>query len=528
MTANDLGQCESVGVSTLVSWALLLVSLSTLGCSSEVPQAAEKAKTGGMTLAIVTPPEAKALWPLPSGWRLVITRARSVAGAGAETALDTEDPAEKPRVEAFAGGVTVLSLVWQDADGALRAKAVTGPAIVEPTTPDREVAVFVAPAGVDARVVTVVAADGEAVAHPGRLGEAVAVVNSGEVYVSGGAAHAGGDPCAGGTTGVPTAAAWRFDPADHTFTALPAMAQPRAYHTASVLPGGTVAWLGGQTSADGGAGKSPATTASVDLLRANQGTVSAAPVGLSQPRGKHCAVVVEGKVVVAGGVGPGAKTIELWDPGLGTLATGTLLQPRSGHRCAYLTDPVSEERTVWLLGGTTQSGAGVPVAVNTIEVWAIDGSKLLSKGTLQMPSGPVSHLAGAVIQSPLGIAIAGGLGGSGGTTPSTEVWFRGLPGAKWTAGGALTVGRACAATVQVGPRLILGGGMTASGLPDATVDIVDFAGVTPKVVANRELALPLAGAAASSMGNGGVLFTGGVALDDKKLVAADRLSWMWP
>lgn len=513
-------KARKIGVAAMFAAAIAALC----GCSEE-PVAETKAESsGGLILTMRPPPEAPALWPLAQGWRLVVTRAKDAVGTGAQVALDTDKPAEAPRVQAFAGELTALDIVLQDGDGAVRARAVTPPLFVEASDDDRPIPAFLAPAGADAKVVTLVGSDGAPVKRSGKLGEALARSGSGELFFTGGAAYNGGHPCSDGAMGEPTDAIERLSPLDHSLAAPTKMSTPRAFHTATALPGGRIALVGGYVTFGRTA---PVTTASVDLLMANQGTVAAAPNGLKTARARHCAVAVGGRLVVAGGDGPGGSSIELWDPGVGTVASATLLRPRRDCRCALVVEPVDEKLQVWLVGGSAASGP-VKATVDSIEVWTVDGSKLLMAGTLAQPAGQVSQLAAAMVLSPRGVLIAGGFGPGGTDAPLGTSWFHPLPGTAWSPGAALSSARGCPTAQLLGDRAFVAGGMAADGQPVATVDVLDVSGGKVKLAASRALPAPRAAAASIATAGRALLFSGGVQRDNNQLVAADRLLWMWP
>ncbi len=520
---------QAVGgfVSSLPRALLLLLWLFTaLSCSDEpAQQQAEEPTTGGIVLRMVPPPETPELWPLPDKWRMIVIRSKGFAGTKSQTALDTASPSDTPRIEPFVGEVTVLTVVLQDENEVMQAKAVTAPAFIDSSAPDREVDAFLAPAGVASRVVTAVSADAKPLLHPGRLGEAVAVTANGEVVLSGGAPYVGGNPCEQSASGAPVDEIWRFDPADHSLTKLPSMASPRSFHTATALSGGVIVLAGGYLSAGSSSAK---TSHTVDLLSINQGTVSTAPNPLKNARARHCAVEVDGRVVLAGGVGPGSNSIELWDPGVGTVAQGTLQQPRRDPRCALVKDPVSEQNQIWLVGGSAGDDGFFQSSVDRIEVWRIDGSKLVNEGVIEQPAGQVSMHVASVLSAPRGVMIAGGFGPSGTSQPLATVWWRPLPSLNWVAGQSLSVARGCAAVAVVGTRALLVGGMTNNGQPADTIDVLQFDAATPRLAAKRSLPAPRAGAHASVLAGGAILLNGGVVMSGGKLVASDRLQWMWP
>lgn|GEM_PF-3039836 len=510
----------------VASLSSLLLGLGAVGCSDGDGGDGDEAKPtkGGVVLVPVVPPEAKTLWPLPAGWKLVVHRDRGAGKGVPESILDVTKADEKVRVEPFAGEVTRFTLTLIDENGALKARAMTAPAFVDQAGPDRTMHAFLAPAGGGAQVVTLVDAEGKPIADSGRLGEAVAVASSGELFFTGGGVYAGGPPCDKGAEGAPTKAIERLDPSTHKRTKVNAsMSQARSFHTATAIGGARVIVAGGYAGP-----KSTGPTKTVDMLRTNQSTIKAAPVPMARTRARHCAAAVDGRVIFAGGDGQGAGRVELWDPGSGPTAETTLVQPRRDAQCAILTDPVNEKVQLWVLGGALSGGGPVKATVDRIEVITIDGSSITPAGFLQMPFGQISLGAIATPLSPRGVLVAGGFGPGGPSDASDAVWWHPLPGTAWATGDKLSIKRGCAAVASFGSRLLLAGGMTPSGEPADTVDVIDADAVKPKLAATRKLPAARAAALATTMHHGGVLLSGGVRFVDKALKPANTLLWMWP
>ena len=185
--------------------------------------------------------------------------------------------------------------------------------------------------------------------------------------------------------GYPDWSAEVYDPASGTWTTTAHLAEPRYYHTATLLSDGKVLVAGGQTG-PGRFGPSIATTELYDpasglwtttgnlaVARANHtatllpnGQVLAAggwnngnnllasaelydpanqtwsPTGNLVARGNHTATLLQdGKVLVAGGSGGafGSARAELYDPASGTwMTTGSLVNGRRDHTATLLSD----------------------------------------------------------------------------------------------------------------------------------------------------------------------------------------------
>jgi len=127
-----------------------------------------------------------------------------------------------------------------------------------------------------------------------------------------------------------------YDPATGEFTETGAMTVPRVYHTATLLADGRVLIAGGQSDAD-----SPDNLASAELYDPASGKFTATG-SMAEPRGWHTATLLaDGRVLIAGGqnqIGSLASA-ELYDPASGTFApAGPMTVPRSGHTATLLTD----------------------------------------------------------------------------------------------------------------------------------------------------------------------------------------------
>jgi RHS repeat-associated protein len=150
----------------------------------------------------------------------------------------------------------------------------------------------------------------------------------------------------------PLATAAIVDARTGATTELPrGMAGARAWHTATTLPDGTVAILGGR----GVAGTIPAP----ELFRPDTGQFEPLVAPIAE-RARHTATLLTGgRVVIAGGVdaaGHGRADAEIWDPRSGavTPVPGGLGAPRSEHDATLMPDG-----TVLLSGGTAGGGGAI-------------------------------------------------------------------------------------------------------------------------------------------------------------------------
>src|SRR2546428_6413179 len=135
-----------------------------------------------------------------------------------------------------------------------------------------------------------------------------------------------------------------YEAATNSWSTIPApLIEPRAGHTASLLPDSRVVLAGGET-----AGR---ISQSIELFDPSTGAFSFAGT-LSMPRARHAAAVLsDGRVLIAGGsfggVAPSGST-DLFDPATKTISAGPeLLTGRAGHTATTL-----RNGNVLIVGGT--------------------------------------------------------------------------------------------------------------------------------------------------------------------------------
>lgn len=201
---------------------------------------------------------------------------------------------------------------------------------------------------------------------------------NGLVLIAGGTSNLDSGISIGGA-GEPTpspdatlASAELYDPATDTYGPTGAMANARAFHTATLLQDGRVLIVGGggSTSSDGGTGiPAPEDIPPPEIYDPATGTFSLTNGNTAIPHAMHTATLLaDGRVLIAGGLtvpepgtaspapdgtssGVASAAAELFDPATGTFAvTGSMTTPRIWDTATLLADG-----RVLFVGGLAES-----------------------------------------------------------------------------------------------------------------------------------------------------------------------------
>lgn len=315
-----------------------------------------------------------------------------------------------------------------------------------------------------------------------------------------------------------------YDPRRGTFTKLPSsLAGPRAFHTASLIPGGRVLLAGGLGPVNGRL--SPLLSAELyDPTQKNFSTYI-----MKKPRYRHAASVVEsGLVLITGGVNEAGESLpyaEVFFPNeRGSNAfqqAPNLKAPRADHASAAVGS------RVFVLGGTDEGKA-----LSSIEVYSLlagTGTFTRTEGAGQLAIGRGNPLA-VPLQTGEGAGLLV-LGAPSGTVTQEQAFdFISTTEAGTTPPGRNVVAvnarkQACAAGFAGGAIVVGGRHPTSDALVDK-VDayLLDFSGGPEgKIVARSGGSLDVARAslACTTLADGSVLVTGGEFLDQGKKKVAE-------
>lgn len=319
----------------------------------------------------------------------------------------------------------------------------------------------------------------------GRVGSTATLLRDGHVLIAGGR----------GSSGT-LASVELYDPATGTFSVTGSMSTPRVGHTATLLPDGRVLVAGGQSSQGVSSEQLPdSNLASAELYDPKTGTFSPTrPMGTEHAY--HTASLLpDGRVLIAGGIGPGAlNTAELFDPATGRFTpTGSMTLARSFQVATVLTDG-----RVLVAGGRDDHGTNLRSA----ELYDPTSGRFSPTGSMSAARRTAALLAdGRVLVL-----------GSAGTTASAEIYDP--SNGSFTQTGAMAQPSYFndAVTLQDG-RVLVTGDLAPPELFDPRSGTFESAGATP--------ADPREQAALVLLADGRVLMAGGWAgLGDPLATAA--------
>jgi hypothetical protein len=257
----------------------------------------------------------------------------------------------------------------------------------------------------------------------------VAELFDGSVLIAGGAAPADGFDWMDPTKLDPIASSAEiYDPGKGTFEMVGTapqqlMSERRAFAAAVALPDGRVAIFGGMKDAT-------QSTSTVDLYDPVSMTFAPSPP-MADSRARHTATLFSsewgGYVLLAGGMGTGSGTWEVWSPADGSVAQGSLAEPRWNHTATLIaaeTDPGVSRDSVLLIGGEGTDGVRSTVEIFDLATQQMDfGTRLLcSNGGLTDPPAvkKTMHAAALVLKRHF-VYVAGGFSDTAHMAPVGDV-----------------------------------------------------------------------------------------------------------
>ena len=306
-----------------------------------------------------------------------------------------------------------------------------------------------------------------------------------------------------------------FDPATGTWSATGSLNAPRTDFVAVTLPDGRVLVTGGLTSVDDPLGN--VAFSSTKLYDPSNGGWSASGllnVARTEPA---AALLADGTVLVAGGAyvdRTGTRVLvsaEIFDPETGTWSrTGDLATARRGAAAIVLVDG-----RVLVVGGLPTGRrlheAAIPEALASAEIFDPGTGQWAAAGSLE--AGRVDFSLVALPDG--GALVAGGFVGPGETLPSpTHLVERLDPRTmQWAPTDPMIVGAASRAAAVLGDgRVLLAGGLETPGYEGDSTAIADaelYDPVTGSWTAGTPLPEPRERASAAALADGSVLLVGG-------------------
>ena len=329
-----------------------------------------------------------------------------------------------------------------------------------------------------------------------RMWHTATLLADGRVLVTGG--QTGGDG-----TELATAAVW--DPATGLFSPTGSMLHARSAAAAVQLSDGRVLIVGGASWANG-------TIAEAEVWDPATGAFSQAGSLAEARRSPTATLLADGRVLVVGGSldwlgNVTAATAEIWDPTTMTFrSAGSLAAARDGHTTTLLQDG-----RVLVVGGTAQVPHGdgtVSAFIATAEVWdpaAMTFSPAGSLGATRMGHAATLLTDGRVL------VVGGGdccftIGTLGDGSDSAEIWDPGTM--TFSPAGTLIHGRSGhTATLMPDGQVLVVGGYDATGYVGDTAELWDPARMTFSPAAS--LSEARIRQTATLLGDGRVLVIGG-------------------
>jgi galactose oxidase-like protein len=311
-------------------------------------------------------------------------------------------------------------------------------------------------------------------------------------------------------TGTPVALAEIFDPLSGSVSVVeePSLRTPRAFHTATLLPGSKVLLAGGQVESV--EGSLPLRSAQVlDLVKR-----TSTEVQLTAARSQHAAAVDSGgRVLLVGGVGAGGTVVaeaEGYEPATGQVFSVSTPVPRVGMSAM----PVQDGRRIAVVGGSDGTSLRPEVLF-----FSFEGGSFVPVGEGAQLRQPRRDAALVPFGGPDRLLYVGGHDSPGGVEDARFLASSELvsPGAAaQVSPGPQVFARSgpCAVALPDGRVMTLGGLRSSSGglVSDSHVELLvpGKDGAAPGLLGLKPLDLPRHQHSCTVLRDGSVLIAGGV------------------
>ncbi|MCC6367402.1 MAG: VCBS repeat-containing protein [Bryobacterales bacterium] len=323
-----------------------------------------------------------------------------------------------------------------------------------------------------------------------RAAHTVTLLRNGKVLVTGGLA-----PQGSGVVTLQTAEL--YDPATRTFLPAGRMQNPRAYHTATLLPDGKVLLAGGMNVAGS---QSPVPVAALEVYDPEQDAFTA--VGTITARNSLTATLLaDGRVLLAGGIpGQGAflNVAEVYQPATHVVA---IVSPMISRR-AFHTATLLRDGRVLMIGGEGTNPEFFHPSTNSFVASPANLPRFDHTATL-LPDDSV--------------LVTGGIS-SQGPEPAGPVIFNPSTGTVASTGAMIVPRAGHTATALADGRVLVLGGRTTAGESLAVSEV--YSPVTRSFTPGPPLATPRVLHTATLFGDGMVLAAGGFR------IAGGAQSWL--
>ena len=306
------------------------------------------------------------------------------------------------------------------------------------------------------------------------------------------------------------------------------LTEPRAGHTATLLPDGQVLLAGGFRLAGAGGIETLSSVELIDPMARTQTFVQDVGLGGARRAFHTASLTLDGRVALIGGEVQSAtaatplRSVAVFNPATRDVQQFNLAEPRTRHAAA-----VDIAGRVLLVGGTGQGGAVLATP---------EGVEPAAGKSFPVPTPlPRVGVSVAVLPDSQRLVVAGGSDGARLVREVQVFAFNGTTFAPTVAGLQLRQGRQSGALApyEVEGKLLVLGGYNTAGVPEPTsrpialTEILDFTGETPSVAVGPNT-VARAAICAQSLGDGRVLAVGGQSPGAGRLVSTGIVELITP